>query len=567
MTEKENIQCAETERSDTEQIVAAREAAQIGTAKGAADTAATNAAAESSAENTSAENTTNDTSSENTAADTAAYSDPEKLAEDIPAEELDAKINSIGIDSGDEDDETVLDTIDTIEEKKDEALELAEEGKYTELKELLEDLEPADIAQIISEAPRDRIPLIFRVLPKDLAAESFTFMDGDEEELLINAFSDTELENVMSGMFLDDTVDLIEEMPANVVRRLLQKIPPEKRRQINEIMNYPDDSAGSIMTIEYIDLTEGMTVGDALKRIRRTGLKKETVYTCYVLDMNRKLQGVVTALDLMTSESEDVMITDIMDTAVICATTHTDKEDVGKLIEKYDLLAVPIVDKENRLVGIVTVDDAIDVIQEEAEEDFAKMNAMAPIEKPYLKTGVFEIWRSRIGWLMLLMISATFTGMIISSFEDALAVQVTLTAFIPMLMDSGGNSGSQASVTIIRALSTGEVEFGDILRVMWKELRVSVLCGFSLAAATFVKILLVDNLIMGKAVTVPVALVVCITLCCTIIIAKLIGCTLPMFAEKIGFDPAVMASPFITTIVDAVSLLIYFTVAKSILSI
>ncbi len=283
--------------------------------------------------------------------------------------------------------------------------------------------------------------------------------------------------------------------------------------------------------------------------------------------MNRKLQGVVTALDLMTAESDDVMITDIMDTAVICATTHTDKEDVGKLIEKYDLLAIPIVDKENRLVGIVTVDDAIDVIQEEAEEDFAKMNAMAPIEKPYLKTSVFEIWRSRIGWLMLLMISATFTGMIISSFEDALAVQVTLTAFIPMLMDSGGNSGSQASVTVIRALSTGDVEFGDILRVMWKELRVSVLCGLSLAAATFVKILLVDNLIMGKGVTVPVALVVCITLCCTIIIAKLIGCTLPMFAEKIGFDPAVMASPFITTIVDAVSLLIYFTVAKSILSI
>ena len=275
MTENENIQCAETERSDTEQAEAAREAAQIGTAEGAAaDAAATNAAAESSAENTSAENTTSDTSSENTAADTAAYPDPDKLAEDIPAEELDAKINSIGIASGDEDDETVLDTIDTIEEKKDEALELAEEGKYAELKELLEDLEPADIAQIISEAPRDRIPLIFRVLPKDLAAESFTFMDGDEEELLINAFSDTELENVMSGMFLDDTVDLIEEMPANVVRRLLQKIPPEKRRQINEIMNYPDDSAGSILTIEYIDLTEGMTVGDALKRIRRTGLKK-----------------------------------------------------------------------------------------------------------------------------------------------------------------------------------------------------------------------------------------------------------------------------------------------------
>ena len=472
---------------------------------------------------------------------------------------------------------SVDDTLEIIEEmptdvirriaEEDEILKLLEERNFVVLKPLLKEFNPTDLAAVLDEVPKEDVVLTFRLLPKELAAETFVEMSSDSKQALIRSLNDLELKAVMDELFLDDTVDLIEEMPANVVRRLLQKIPPEKRRQINEIMNYPDDSAGSIMTIEYIDLTEGMTVGDALKRIRRTGLKKETVYTCYVLDMNRKLQGVVTALDLMTSESEDVMITDIMDTAVICATTHTDKEDVGKLIEKYDLLAVPIVDKENRLVGIVTVDDAIDVIQEEAEEDFAKMNAMAPIEKPYLKTGVFEIWRSRIGWLMLLMISATFTGMIISSFEDALAVQVTLTAFIPMLMDSGGNSGSQASVTIIRALSTGEVEFGDILRVMLKELRVSVLCGFSLAAATFVKILLVDNLIMGKAVTVPVALVVCITLCCTIIIAKLIGCTLPMFAEKIGFDPAVMASPFITTIVDAVSLLIYFTVAKSILSI
>mgnify|MGYP000068479830 CR=1 FL=1 len=458
-------------------------------------------------------------------------------------------------------------TLEDLEEKSNFALSLIEKRKYSELKETLEDLEPADIAQMLDEIPRDKIPLIFRVLPKELAAETFVEMDGDEEAVLIDAFSDAELENVINEMFLDDTVDLIEEMPANVVRRILRNITPEKRKLINEIMNYPDDSAGSIMTIEYVDLTEGMTVGDALKRIRRTGLKKETVYTCYVTDVNKKLKGLVTALDLMTAESEDVMISEIMDTGVICADTLTDKEDVGKLIEKYDLLAVPIVDGENRLVGIVTVDDAIDVIQDEAEEDFAKMNAMIPMEKPYLKTKVFDIWKSRIVWLLLLMVSATFTGMIISSFETALAAQAILTAFIPMLMDSGGNSGSQASVTVIRGISTGEIEFSDIFRVMWKEFRVSIMCGLSLAFVTFIKIQLVDNLIMGSNITPIVALVVCITLGCTIIIAKFIGCTLPLIAHKIGFDPAVMASPFITTIVDAVSLLIYFNVARILLGI
>lgn len=485
----------------------------------------------------------------------------------IDDENLGAKIESIGIGTDDDDDEPTLDTLDTLEEKNELALELVDAQKYAELKKLLEDLEPADIAQMLSEIPRDRIPFIFRVLPKELAAETFVEMDSDEEEILIEAFSDSELESVMSGMFIDDTVDVIEEMPANVVSRILRNIPPEKRRLVNEIMNYPDDSAGSIMTIEYISLTESMTVGDALKRIRRTGLKKETVYTCYITDISRRLKGVVTALDLMTAESEDILLSEIMETGVICADTLTDKEDVGKLIEKYDFLAVPIVDKENRLVGIVTVDDAIDVIQDEAEEDFAKMNAMAPIEKPYLKTGVFEIWRSRIIWLLLLTVSATFTGMIISSFESALAAQAILTAFIPMLMDSGGNSGSQASVTVIRGLSTGDVEFSDIFRVIWKEFRVSILCALSLAAVTFVKIQLVDNLLLGNNVGLLVALVVCLTLACTIVIAKFIGCTLPLLADKIGLDPAVMASPFITTIVDAVSLLIYFAVARALLGI
>lgn len=489
----------------------------------------------------------------------------------IDDEELDARIESIGIGLDDDDDTPTLETIDTLEEKSELAIDLAiefvEEKKYAELKKLLEDLEPADIAQMISELPRDKIPLIFRVLPKELAAETFVEMESDEQELLIKAFSDDELESVISGMLMDDTVDVIEEMPANVIKRILSTVPPERRKVINEIMNYPDDSAGSIMTIEYIDLKEGMTVEDALKRIRRTGLKKETVYTCYVTDVNRRLKGVVTALDLMTVESESVLISEIMDTGVICADTHTDKEDVGTLIEKYDLLAVPIVDRENRLVGIVTVDDAIDVILDEAEEDFAKMNAMAPIEKPYLKTGVFTLWRSRIVWLLLLMVSATFTGMIISGFESALAAQTALTAFIPMLMGTGGNSGSQASVTVIRGLSTGEVEFSDLLRVIWKELRVSVLCGISLAVATFAKILLVDNLILGADISMLVAAVVAITICFTIIVAKLIGCILPMVADKIGFDPAVMANPFITTIVDAVSLLVYFGVASYFLGI
>ncbi|MBO4327224.1 MAG: magnesium transporter, partial [Clostridia bacterium] len=325
-------------------------------------------------------------------------------------------------------------------------------------------------------------------------------------------------------------------------------------------------SAGSIMSIEFVDITENMTVSDAFDKIRETGVNKETIYTCYVIDENRKLVGLVTVMTLLTSP-QNAVISDIMDDNVIFTTTDADKEDVSKLIEKYDLLAVPVVDLEHRLVGIVTVDDAIDVIQEEAEEDFAKMNAITPMEKPYLKTSVFNIWKSRIPWLMLMMVSATFTGMIISSFEDALAAQVVLTAFIPMLMDTGGNSGSQASVTIIRGLSLGEIEFRDILKVIWKEIRVSVLCGISLAVATFIKIMLINNLILHENVSIIIALVVCITMAMTIIIAKFIGCTLPLFAKKIGFDPAVMASPFITTIVDAVSLLIYFSIAKMLLHI
>ena len=453
-----------------------------------------------------------------------------------------------------------------LEEKIDRAYELIDKKEFAALKELLIDMEPQDIAIMLEEVPIEKVPVIFRVLPKELAADTFVEMDTDQQEVLIRAFSDEELEQVMSDVFVDDTVDIIEEMPANVVRRILRSISPERRKKINEIMHYPADSAGSIMTIEFVDLTENMTVADAFEKIRRTGLNKETVYTCYVIDLNRHLVGLVTVLTLLTSP-QDAVISDIMDDNVIYATTHTDKEDVGKLFEKYDLLYIPIVDLENRLVGIVSVDDAIDVIQDEAEEDFAKMNAITPMEKPYLKTSVFDIWKSRIPWLLLMMISATFTGMIISSFEDALAVQVALTAFIPMLMDTGGNSGSQASVTVIRGLSLGEIEFGDIFSVIWKEMRVSVMCGITLAVATFGKIMLVNNLLLHEGIGIPVAIVVCLTMAITIVLAKFIGCTLPLLAKKIGFDPAVMASPFITTIVDAVSLLIYFSIARAILHI
>ena len=453
---------------------------------------------------------------------------------------------------------------DILENKIEYAYELIENKDFQKLKELLAELEPADIAMMLEEVPIEKVPLIFRILPKELAADTFVEMDSDQQEVLIRAFSDEELEQVMRDVFVDDTVDIIEEMPANVVRRILKSISPERRAKINDIMHYPEDSAGSIMTIEYVDLTESMTVADAFDKIRETGLNKETIYTCYVIDGNRKLKGLVTVMTLLTSPP-DAVIADIMDDNVIFTTTDADKEDVSKLIEKYDLLAIPVVDLEHRLVGIVTVDDAIDVIQEEAEEDFAKMNAITPMEKPYLKTSVFNIWKSRIPWLMLMMVSATFTGMIISSFESALAKVVILTSFIPMLMDTGGNSGSQASVTIIRGLSLGEIEFSDILRVIWKEARVSILCGISLAVATFLKIMLINNLLLHENVDWTVALVVCITMALTIVIAKFIGCTLPLLAKKIGFDPAVMASPFITTIVDAVSLLIYFSVATSIL--
>ncbi|MCI6569338.1 magnesium transporter [Dysosmobacter sp. HCP28S3_G4] len=439
--------------------------------------------------------------------------------------------------------------------------------RYAELRDLLLPMEAADIALIMEDLGPERMPLVFRLLPKELAAEVFVELDSDEQELLIQGFSNTELKEVLDELYLDDTVDIVEEMPANVVKRILRHSDPETRKSINEILKYPEDSAGSIMTTEFVDLKEHLTVEDALKHIRRTGPDKETINVSYVIDSNRHLIGLVTIRTLLLAE-DDARIGDIMETNIVSVQTMDDQETVAQALSKYDFLALPVVDRENRLVGIVTVDDAIDVLQEETTEDIEKMAAILPSDKPYLKTGVFETWKARTPWLMILMLSATFTGIILTHFEDALASCAILTSFIPMLSGTGGNSGTQASTAIIRALSLNEVRFSDLLQVIWKEFRVSIICGICLAAANFVKMMLIDRwLLHNPTVTPMVALVVCCTLVGTVLCAKLVGCSLPILAEKIGFDPAVMASPFISTIVDSLSLLIYFRFATLILGI
>lgn len=438
--------------------------------------------------------------------------------------------------------------------------ELLENKNYSELKNILVSMNGADISTLFEEMPKNKIPLLFRLLPKVLAAEVFVEMEADAQAMLIQGFSDNELKEVLDELYLDDAVDIVEEMPANVVKRILLNTDPDTRNMINELLKYPDDSAGSIMTIEYVSLRLNMTVEEAIKRIRRTGIDKETIYTCYVTDENRILLGSISIKTLLLSDENDY-IKDIMDTNYISVHTLEDKEDVANKFNRYDLLAIPVVDDENRLVGIVTFDDAIDVMQDEATEDIKKMAAIIPSDKTYFKTSVFETWKARIPWLLLLMVSATFTGMIITSFEDALAAYTVLTAYIPMLMDTGGNSGGQASVTIIRALSLEEVEFGDIFKVIWKEARVAVFCGLTLGVCNFMKLLIFDRL------SLTVAFVVCATLVITVLIAKVIGCTLPILAKKMGFDPAVMASPFITTIVDAISLIVYFRIASMVLGI
>ena len=437
---------------------------------------------------------------------------------------------------------------------------LLENKKYSTLRDMLDTMNPSDIAGIFEEIPAEKLPLIFRLLPKELAAEVFVEMESDLQELLIQGFSDAELKEVVDELYVDDAADIVEEMPANVVKRILRQADPEMRKMINEILNYPEDSAGSIMTTEYVSLRPKMTVEEAIKRIRRTGIDKETIYTCYVTRDDRMLMGFVTIRELLLADEDD-KIGDIMDPNVISVMTTEDQEQAASLISKYDFIALPVVDKEGRLVGIVTVDDAMDVLEEEVTEDIEKMAAITPSGKPYLRTSTFELWKNRIPWLLLLMISATLTGMIITSFETALSACVILTAYIPMLMDTGGNCGSQASVTIIRALTLDEVEFSDIFKVIWKEIRVAVLCGLTLSVCNFAKLMVFDRLEFTVAVT------ICVTLALTVTVAKIVGCSLPMLAKKLGFDPAVMASPFITTIVDAISLLIYFKAATYIMGI
>ena len=442
---------------------------------------------------------------------------------------------------------------------------LLSEKKYATIRDILSTMNPADIASVFDEMEEERLPLLFRLLPKELAAEAFVEMEPEAQELLIRGFSDSELREVLDELYVDDAVDIVEEMPANVVRRILSQADPQMRKEINEILRYPENSAGSIMTTEYVSLRPDMTVEESILRIRRTGVDKETIYTCYVTK-NRTLIGLVTVKDLLLAQDDETTIAEIMETNVISVNTHTDQEEVARMFSKYDFLALPVVDAESRMVGIVTFDDAMDVMEDEVTEDMEIMGGMTPSDKTYLRSTVFDLFRHRIPWLMLLMVSATFTGLIISGFENALAAQVALTAFIPMLMDTGGNSGSQSSVTIIRALSLGEIEFRDLPRVIWKEIRTAVLCGVTLACACFVKILLIDRLLLGNTeVTWLVALVVCATLALTVLVAKIVGCSLPLLAKKLGFDPAVMASPFITTIVDALSLLVYFGIASALL--
>ena len=445
-------------------------------------------------------------------------------------------------------------------------MELVQTKQFRKLRSILMEMNEVDVAEFLDELGPEETILVFRLLPKEQAAEVFAELeDSDDQERLINALNDQELREVLDELYLDDTVDVIEDMPANVVSRILRNSDPASRSQINQLLNYPKDSAGSIMTTEYVFLHPDATVEESFARIRKEGMDKETIYTCYVTQ-NRVLLGVVTVRRLLLSAYE-TRIRDIMETNVLSVNTHDDKEDVAQMLNKYDLSAIPVVDGDNRLVGIVTFDDAMDVIEEETTEDFEKMAAILPSDKPYLKTGVFETWRSRIPWLMLLMLSATFTGIIITKFESALAACVVLTSFIPMLSGTGGNSGSQSSVAVIRALSLDEIDFSDLIAVVWKESRVAVLCGVCLACANFVKMMIVDRWLMNNPEVTPVvALVVCLTLVFTVLCAKVVGCTLPMAAEKIGIDPAVMASPFITTIVDALSLLIYFFFATHLLT-
>ena len=440
--------------------------------------------------------------------------------------------------------------------------EYIEHKQYAKIRSEIVDENEADIAAVLEELelPTAELIKVFRMLPKSIAADVFSFLSLENEQQIITSLTDREAANIIDNLYADDAADLMEEMPANVVKRLLAQTTPETRRDINHLLQYPEDSAGSIMTVEFVDLKEDYTVEQAIERIRKVGIDKETINTCYVTNQHRKIRGTISLRMLLLSRTT-AKIGDLMEENVITISTLMDQEEVARQFQKYDFDAMPVVDSENRLVGIITVDDVMDIIEQEATEDIEKMAAITPTDTPYMKTTVLETYKKRIPWLLFLMISSTFTSKIIQSYEEALAAYSVLTAYIPMFMGTGGNAGGQTSVTVLRSISLGEVEFKDLMKILWKEIRVAVVCGVTLAVVNFIKLLIFDR------VTLVIALVMCLTLVVTVIVAKMVGCILPLLAKQVGFDPAVMANPFITTIVDAVSLLIYFQIATIILGI
>ena len=449
--------------------------------------------------------------------------------------------------------EISIDTLKTMLANLDDA------KKYQSLRDVMETLPAPDLAAVFEDLPAEKLPVLFRLCPKDLAADVFAELTPAAQQQLIDGLTDTELKAVVDELFVDDATDLVEEMPANVVKRILAQADPATRCMINELLKYPEDSAGGVMTTELMALRPDMTVAQAMDTIRENGFDKETINNCYVTDSSRRLVGVVSLRALVLAKNTEEPIKDLMDSNVVSVSTTTDQEDVSKLFEKYGFLAIPVVDAENRLVGIVTIDDAISILQDEASEDIAKMNAIGPSDKPYFKQSMWDLYKSRAPWLLFLMISATFSSLVIRGYEDALAAVTVLTAYIPMLTDAGGNAGSQSTSTIIRGMAVGDIQPHDLPRILWRESRVALLCGGTLAMCNFAKMLLFDR------IAAPVALVVCLTLICTILLSQIIGGILPVAAEKLHVDPAVMASPLITTIVDTTTLLVYFNIAKALL--
>ncbi len=449
--------------------------------------------------------------------------------------------------------EISIDTLKTMLANLDDA------KKYQSLRDVMETLPAPDLAAVFEDLPAEKLPVLFRLCPKDLAADAFAELTPATQQQLIDGLTDTELKAVVDELFVDDATDLVEEMPANVVKRILAQADPATRRMINELLKYPEDSAGGVMTTELMALRPDMTVAQAMDTIRENGFDKETINNCYVTDSSRRLVGVVSLRALVLAKNTEEPIKDLMDSKVVSVSTTTDQEDVSKLFEKYGFLAIPVVDAENRLVGIVTIDDAISILQDEASEDIAKMNAIGPSDKPYFKQSMWDLYKSRAPWLLFLMISATFSSLVIRGYEDALAAVTVLTAYIPMLTDAGGNAGSQSTSTIIRGMAVGDIQPHDLPRILWRESRVALLCGGTLAVCNFAKMLLFDR------IAAPVALVVCLTLICTLLLSQIIGGILPVVAEKLHVDPAVMASPLITTIVDTTTLLVYFNIAKALL--